>query len=162
MLPVGTASAAAVGSVTLTGDERRLLEQFAEAMLPTDDTSLRPRTAVPVVDNIAHALALLEEPVLEQVRIGFKLFDYGAVLVGFHFKRFVNLSVEQRTSYIHRWEEGIATQRGIVDLLKKLTCLGYWKDLEAARAIGYRGPVSVAGGVPNLGNAPMPSSERTP
>ena len=48
------------------------------------------------------------------------------------------------------------------DLLKKLTCLGYWKDLEAARAIGYLGPVSVAGGVPNLGNAPMPQDERKP
>ena len=34
-------------------------------------------------------------------------------------------------------------------------------DLEAARAIGYRGPVSVAGGVPSLGNAPMPADEGT-
>jgi hypothetical protein len=159
VLPIGTASAAAVGSVTLTDYERALLERFAEAMLPTEGTSLKPRTEVPIADNIAHALGLLDRPVLEQVRIGFKLFDYGAVVVGFHLKRFVSLSVEQRTDYIHRWEDGVATQRGIVDLLKKLTCLGYWKDLEAARAIGYRGPVSVAGGVPNLGNAPMPTNE---
>jgi hypothetical protein len=52
-------------------------------------------------------------------------------------------------------------QRGIVDVLKKLTYVGYWQDIEAARAIGYRGPVSVAGGIPNLGNAPMPKSEST-
>lgn len=162
VLPIGTVSAAAVGTVALTDDERTLLQRFAEAMLPTEGTSLKPRTEVPIVDNIARALSLLEEPVLEQVRVGLKLFDYGAILVGFHFKRFVNLSVEQRTNYIHRWEGGIATQRGIVDLLKKLTCLGYWKDLEAARAIGYLGPVSVAGGVPNLGNAPMPQGERKP
>jgi hypothetical protein len=45
-------------------------------------------------------------------------------------------------------------------LLKKLTYLGYWQDIEAGRAIGYRGPVSVEGGVPNLGNAPMPRGER--
>lgn len=162
MLPIGTASAAAVGSVELTDDERALLERFAEAMLPTEGTSLKPRTEVPVADNIARALGLLDEPVLKQVRIGLKLFDYGAVVVGFHLKRFVNLSVEQRIDYIHRWEDGVATQRGIVDLLKKLTCLGYWKNLEAARAIGYRGPVSVEGGVPNLGNAPMPANERKP
>ena len=156
---LGTASAAAVGSVTLTADERTLLERFAEAMLPTEGTSLKPRTEVPIVDNVAHALGLLDETMLEQVRIGFKLFDYGAIFVGLHFTRFVNLSTERRLDYIRRWESGIEIQRGIVDLLKKLTYLGYWKDLEACRAIGYRGPVSVVGGVPNLGNSPMPPAE---
>jgi len=147
---------AAASRVNLTAEERELIDRFSEAMLPTDGSSLKPRTEVPVVDNVAHALSLLDEPVLEQVRIGFKLFDYGAFLVGFHFTRFVNLPLEKRIGYIHRWEDGMATQRGIVDLLKKLTYLGYWKDLEAGRAIGYRGPVSVEGGVPSLGNAPMP------
>lgn len=162
VLPIGTAFAAAVGSVTLTSEERELLERFAEVMLPTEGTPLKPRSDVPVVDNVAHALALLDEPMLEQVRIGFKLFDYGAIFVGFHFTRFVNLSVERRVAYIHRWEKGIEIQRGIVDLLKKLTYLGYWKDIEAARAIGYRGPVSVEGGIPNLGNAPMPQTGQEP
>ena len=32
-------------------------------------------------------------------------------------------------------------------------------DIEAARAIGYQGPVSVLGGVPSLGNAPMPPTK---
>ena len=160
--PWNTAAAAAIGSVALSADERELIQRFAEAMLPTEGTELKPQKEVPIADNVAHALALLDDPVLEQVRLGFKLFDYGAFLVGFHFRRFVNLSIEQRTNYIHRWEDGIATQRGIVDLLKKLTYLGYWKDLEAARAIGYRGPVSVAGGVPNLGNAPMPVGDPKP
>lgn len=153
---MGTASAVAVGSVTLTAEERELIERFADVMLPTEGTSLKPRSEVPIVDNVAHALSLLDEPTLEQVRVGLKLFDYGAVLIGLHFTRFVNLSAEQRIGYIGRWEDGIAMQRGIVDVLKKLMYVGYWKDVEAARAIGYRGPVSVAGGVPNLGNAPMP------
>lgn len=159
VLPIGTASATATSFLSLTAEERSLIERFAEAMLPTEGTTLEPRSEVPIVDNVARALALLEEPVLEQVRIGFKLFDYGAVVIGFHFKRFANLSVEERVAYIHRWENGVATQRGIVDLLKKLTYLGYWKDLSACRAIGYRGPVSIAGGVPSLGNAPMPKNE---
>lgn len=162
VLPIGTTSAAAVGSVTLTTEERKLIERFAEAMLPTEGTSLKPRSEVPIVDNVAHALSLLDEPTLEEVRVGFKLFDYGAIVVGFHFRRFVNLSAERRVAYIHRWEDGVEIQRGIVDLLKKLTYLGYWKDIEAARAIGYRGPVSVEGGIPNLGNAPMPPTGQEP
>jgi len=90
------------------------------------------------------------------VRIGLGLFNYGSILIGLHFARFVHLSVEDRLAYIQRWERGIEMQRGIAGVLKKLICLGYWQDIEAGRAIGYQGPVSVAGGVPSLGNAPMP------
>ena len=128
-------------------------------MLPTEGTPLKPREEVPVVDNIAHALSLLDAPILEQVRVGFKLFDYGAIVIGFHFSRFVNLEEAQRIAYIRRWEDGATIQRGVVDLLKKLTYIGYWQDVEAGRAIGYRGPVSVEGRIPSLGNAPMPSDE---
>jgi len=159
---IGPAAAAASTAVALTADERTLIEAFSEALLPTEGTSLKPRSDVPIVDNVARALSLLDEPTLEQVRIGLKLFDYGAYVLGFHLTRFANLSVERRLAYIHRWEDGIAMQRGIVDVLKKLTYVGYWQDIEAARAIGYRGPVSVAGGIPNLGNAPMPQSESNP
>ncbi len=144
--------------VALTADERELMERFAEVYLPTEGTSLKPRSEVPVVDNIEHAFTLMDEPTLEQVRLGLKLFDYGSVLIGWHFSRFVSLSAEKRLAYIRRWEDGMAAQRGIVGVLKKLICLGYWKDIEAGRAIGYQGPVSVAGGVASLGNAPMPES----
>jgi len=142
--------------VTLTSDERNLLERFAEVFLPTDGSSLKPRSEVPVVDNIEHAFTLLDAPTLEQVRIGLKLFDYGAVLIGLHFARFVNLSAERRLAYIKRWEQGIEIQRGISTLLKKLVCYGYWQDIEAGRAIGYQGPVSEAARIAILGNAPMP------
>jgi len=142
--------------VTLTSDERNLLERFAEVFLPTDGSSLKQRSEVPVVDNIEQAFALMDAPTLEQVRIGLKLFDYGAVLIGLHFARFVNLSAERRLAYIKRWEQGIEIQRGISTLLKKLVCYGYWKDIEAGRAIGYQGPVSEAGGIAILGNAPIP------
>lgn len=146
-------------AMSLTAEERALIGRFAETLIPTDGTSLKPLAEVPVTNNVARALSLLEPPILEQVRIGLKLFDYGAILIGFHFKRFTHLSTQDRLDYIRRWEDGVEMQRGIVDLLKKLTYLGYWQDLEAARAIEYGGPVSVAGGVPSLGNAPMPAEE---
>ncbi|MGB5697589.1 MAG: hypothetical protein WBM46_18190 [Polyangiales bacterium] len=146
------------GAVTLTAKERDLLERFAEVFLPTDGTALKPRGEVPVVDNIQHAFTLMDAPTLEQVRIGLKLFDYGAILIGLHFARFVHLSAERRLDYIQRWEGGIEMQRGVVGVLKKLICFGYWQDIEAGRAIGYQGPVSEAAGVRSLGNARMPTA----
>lgn len=144
------------GSVALTTDERELLERFAEVFLPTEGTTLKPLLEVPVIENIEHAFSLMDPPILEQVRMGLGLFNYGSILIGLHFARFVHLRVDDRLGYIRRWEQGIEMQRGIVGVLKKLICLGYWQDIEAGRAIGYQGPVSVAGGVPSLGNAPMP------
>jgi hypothetical protein len=153
----GKAPSTTSAQASLTRDERELMERFAEVYLPTEGTSLKPRSEVPVVDHIEHAFGLMDQPTLEQVRIGLKLFDYGSVLIGLHFARFVALSPDQRLDYIRRWENGIAMQRGIVGVLKKLICLGYWQDIEAGRAIGYQGPVSEAAGTPSLGNAPMPS-----
>ncbi|MGB3050699.1 MAG: hypothetical protein WBB42_06850 [Polyangiales bacterium] len=142
--------------VTLTSNERNLLERFAKVFLPTDGSSLKPRSEVPVVDNIEHAFSLMDAPTLEQVRIGLKLFNYGSVLIGLHFARFINLSAERQLTYIKQWEQGIEIQRGISTVLKKLVCYGYWTDIEAGRAIGYQGPVSDAGEIASLGNAPMP------
>jgi hypothetical protein len=157
-LPTGAfAARTPARSVELTDDERALIERFAEVYLPTEGSALKPRSEVPVVDNVAHALSLLDDTILEQVRVGLKLFDYGSVLIGFHFARFVNLGEQDCLDYTERWEHGIEMQRGIVGVLKKLICFGYWKDIDAGRAIGYAGPVSVAGGVPSLGNAPMPT-----
>ena len=152
-------SAAPLRELSLTAEEQALIERFAEVMLPTEGTSLKPRNDVPIVENVAHVLSLMDDQTLDEVRMGFKLFDYGAFVVGFHFKRFVALSSEQRIAYIRRWESGVTIQRGVVDLLKKLTYIGYWQDIEAGRAIGYRGPVSIEGGIPYLGNAPMPIDE---
>jgi hypothetical protein len=134
------------------------LDRFAEVYIPTEGTSLKPLSEVPVADNIEHAFSLMDAEMLEQVRIGLKLFNYGSILIGLHFARFVHLSVEQRLHYIRQWEQGIEIQRGISTLLKKLMCYGYWQDIEAGRAIGYQGPLSEAQGIRSLGNAPMPQS----
>jgi hypothetical protein len=130
------------GSAKLSAEERDLLERFAEVYLPTEGTSLKPRSEVPVVDNIEHAFSLMDGPTLEQVRLGLKLFNLGSVLIGLHFARFVHLSEEHRLAYLKKWEEGVEVQRGISTLLKKLVCYGYWKDIEAGRAIGYQVPIS--------------------
>ena len=143
----------------LTPEERELLASFSETLIPTEGTSLVPISDVPVVDNIAAGMALFDEPTLEEVRTALKLFDYGPYVIGFHFKRFSKLSLPDREAYIRRWEDGVTIQRGVVDLLKKLSFIGYWQSIEACQAVGYRGPVSIEGGVPYLGNAPMPTEE---
>lgn len=140
----------------LSAEERELFDRLAEAYLPTEGRPLKPLAEVPITDNIDRILGSLDAPTLDEVHLGLKLFDYGAIFIGLHFKRFVNLDIPQRLDYLRRWIDGAETQRAIAGLVRKLVCAGYWQDIEAARAIGYQGPVSVAAKLPSLGNAPMP------
>ncbi|MGB5811570.1 MAG: hypothetical protein WBG86_13620 [Polyangiales bacterium] len=140
----------------LSPGERVLFERFAEVYIPTDGTNLRPLSEVPYLDNIDRVLGHLDAPTLNEVHTGMKLFDYGSILIGFHLSRFANLNPEERAEYINTWESGGETQRAVVGLIKKLVAFGYWQDVEAARRVGYQGPVSDEAKILSLGNAPMP------
>lgn len=140
----------------LSPDERVMFERFAEVYIPTEGTNLKPLSEVPYLDNIDRVLAFFDAPTLDEVHTGLKLFDYGSVIVGLHFARFANLDPEDRLDYIRKWDNGGETQRLIVGLIKKLVALGYWQDVEAARRVGYQGPVSDEAKILSLGNAPMP------
>jgi hypothetical protein len=133
-----------------------MFERFAEVYIPTEGTTLKPFSEVPYLDNIDRVFTFLDAPTLDEVHTGMKLFDYGSVIVGLHFARFSNLHAQDRLDYIHKWDDGGETQRAIVGLIKKLVALGYWQDVEAARRVGYQGPVSDEAKILSLGNAPMP------
>lgn len=140
----------------LSPDERVMFERFAEVYIPTEGTSLKPLAEVPYLDNIDRVLAFLDAPTLDEVHTGMKLFDYGSVVVGLHFTRFANLGPDDRLEYIRTWDDGGETQRAIVVLIKKLIAVGYWQDVEAARRVGFQGPVSDEAKILSLGNTPMP------
>lgn len=133
-----------------------MFERFAEVYIPTEGTTLKPLSEVPYLDNIDRVFTFLDAPMLDEVHTGMKLFDYGSVIVGLHFARFANLDAEDRLEYIRKWDDGGETQRAIVGLIKKLLALGYWQDVEAARRVGYQGPVSDDAKILSLGNTPMP------
>lgn len=133
-----------------------MFERFAEVYIPTEGTNLKPLSEVPYLDNIDRILAFLDAPTLDEFHTGMKLFDYGSIVVGLYFARFANLNQEDRLEYIHRWEGSGETQRAIVGLIEKLVALGYWQDVDAARRVGYQGPVSDEARILKLGNAPTP------
>lgn len=140
----------------LTPDERFMFERFSEVYIPTEGTVLMPLSEVPYLENIDRVLGHLDAPTLDEVHTGLKLFDYGSLVIGFHFARFGNLTSDERADYIDRWERGGETQRAVVGLIKKLIAFGYWQNVEAARRVGYQGPVSDEANILKLGNAPMP------
>ena len=133
-----------------------MFEQFAEVYLPTDGTELKPLSEVAYLDHIERTLSFVDAPTVEDIHAAFKLFNLGSYLIGLRLRPFTRLDLDDRLAYIRKWEDGFATQRGIVVLIKRLVSIGYLQDVEAGRRLGFKGPISEDARTPKLGNAPMP------
>ena len=152
----GTPSPAAVEAAKLSSEERLMFERFADAYLPTEGTDLKPLSEVAYVDHIERTLSFIDPPTVKDVHAALRLFNLGPFLIGLHLRPFTELGPDDRLAYIRKWEDGFATQRGIVVLIKRLVAIGYLQDVDAGRRIGFQGPISEDANSPALGNAPMP------
>jgi len=152
----GTPSPAGVEAAKLSPEERLMLERFAEVYLPTEGTDLKPLSDIAYVDHIERTLSFIDPPTVGDIHAALKLFNLGPILIGFHLRSFTKLSANHRLAYIRKWEQGFATQRGIVVLIKRFVTIGYLQDVEAGRRIGFQGPISEEAKTPKFGNAPMP------
>ncbi len=140
----------------LTAEERLVFERFAEVYIPTADTPLKPLSEVGYVEHIDRVVAALDKPTIDDIHAALKLFNLGPFVIGLHLRPFTKLGPNDRLAAIGKWESGFETQRGIVVMIKRLVGVGYLQDVEAARRLGFQGPVSDDAGIVALGNAPMP------
>lgn len=152
----GTPSPEGVEAAKLTPEERLMFERFAEVYLPTEGTDLKPLSEVAYVNHIERTLSFIDPPTVGDIHAALKLFNVGSFLIGFHLRPFSELGPNDRLTYIRKWGDGFAMQRGIVVLIKRLVTIGYLQDVDAGRRIGFQGPISEDAKTPKLGNAPMP------
>jgi len=151
-----SASEVAPGLKSLTPMEKGLYEKLMAVCLPTDGSILISPNSVPVIANIDRLYGLLDPKIRGDLKAAASLFEYGATLIGFHFKRFSQLTNEEAIAYIERWQAGAAVQRGIATALKKLVYSSYWREDATWVPLNYDGPVSDKWGLASLGNAPLP------
>lgn len=141
----------------LAGDEHRLFVKLLPVFLPVEGTGLVPPLAVPTLANIDAMFGRFPAKLRGDLGLGLKLFDWGAFVVGWHFKRFVSLDAGAARAYCARWESGNTVQRGVFGALKQIIYVSYWREPATWPPIGYEGPVTARYGLPRLGNAPLPS-----
>lgn len=140
----------------LSPSRQAVFQQLIQVLLPTAGTPFMPVAKVPVLGNVHHLFASLDEKIQGDLGGAIDLFEYGALMLGGHFSRFSRLSAADAVAYIDSWQNGISLQRGIVSTLKRLVYAAYWRDETTWAAVDYDGPVSVRWGLPALGNAPLP------
>lgn len=144
------------GLHSLSAAEYHLFRRATAALLPTDGRRLAPVAKIPVLENIDSMLALLAPAVRDELSIGLALFDHGALVSGWHGKRFVDLDDAQALDYFDRWAIGNTIQRTLATVIKKIVYVAYWRDPNTWPPIEFDGPVSDRWGLTSLGNAPLP------
>ena len=146
------------GLKVMTSGQKALFERLSQVLLPTAGTKMTPLEKVPVVENIDHLLMELPAHIRSDLGSAISLFDYGSLILGGHFSRFIHLNDADAIAYIDRWQNSNSIQRGIVTTLKKLVYVAYWRDESTWPPVEFDGPVSVRWGLPSLGNAPLPEA----
>lgn len=142
----------------LSGEARAALVAFAGALWPLEGTPLTPVSALPFVENLERVVGRLTPALRTDLLTAIRVFDVGAVVVGAHGTRFLNLDAEAQAAYVARWASGNALQRQVFGALKQVVSIAYWSDARAWAPIGYDGPITARAQIPRLGAAPLPEA----
>ncbi|MCB1836235.1 MAG: hypothetical protein KDH99_01330 [Alcanivoracaceae bacterium] len=140
----------------LSASEYHLFARALPVLLPVQGTALPAVSDIPVLETIDSMIGMLAPGVRKELAAGLTLFDHGALVSGWHGKRFVDLDDEAVHDYFERWSRGNTIQKALATVVKKFVYVAYWRDPRTWPAIEFDGPVSDRWGIPSLGNTPLP------
>ena len=142
----------------LSQSEFSLFQKVIEVFLPVDQWKMIPTGQTSLLRNIDNLFRHIPAKTRGDLGIGLKLFNYGPIVMGWHFTSFANLSLQDAAAYCEKWQNGNLVQRGVFGALKQIVYMSYWREPVTWGPIGYDGPVSKRNGYARLGNAPLPTS----
>lgn len=140
----------------LSASEYHLFARALSVLLPVQGTALPAVSEIPVLETIDSMIGMLAPGVRKELAAGLTLFDHGALVSGWHGKRFVDLDDAAVHDYFERWSRGNTIQKALATVVKKFVYVAYWRDPRTWPAIEFDGPVSDRWGIPSLGNTPLP------
>ena len=138
----------------LSSDMEQTWLKLADTFLPKKDIyQPQQQEFLHSLSTIISHLPADVKPTLETFLV---LFDKAAIILGWHWSSFKNLTREQAVSYCHRWENGYQWQILAFKGLKEIVYTAYWSLPQTWPFVDYPGPVSEEQNIPSLGNSPLP------
>lgn len=144
--------------VSLSPGEFSLFQKVVAVFLPVAQWKMIAPEQTPLMRNIDKLFQHIPPKTRGDLGIGLKLFQYGPIVMGWHFTSFDHLSLQDAAVYCAKWQNGNLVQRGVFGALKQIVYMSYWREPVTWGPIGYDGPVSKRNGFEKLGNAPLPAS----
>ncbi len=122
-------------------DESELLMAIVDRMVYTGDPGAPEPREIGTLATIEATLALLDESLVDELRLALRLVEYWPLLFEWRFRRFRSLSPEAQDRSLEGWRGSrIETRRRVFYALRNLALLGYWSQDETWPLIGYGGP----------------------
>lgn len=156
-LSLGCSNDGAQNHAYMSNEDAEVLNKLVGVIFPAVD-GIYPVANVPMLENINDLLGFVDPGLRGDLSAGIKLFNYGAIILGWHFTTFLDLNAEDALRYVNDWQNGNEIQRGLLSGLKKLIYTAYWRDENTWEAVEFDGPVSDKWGLKSLGNTPMPTN----
>src|SRR5690606_18529370 len=140
----------------LSASEYHLFARALPVLLPVQGTALPAVSEIPVLETIDSMIGMLAPGVRKELAAGLTRFDHGALVSGWHGKRFGALVDEDVHAYFERWARGNTIQKTLATVVKKVVYVAHWRATRAWPATEFDGPGYVRWGTPSLRNTPLP------
>jgi hypothetical protein len=144
---------------TVSDLEFAVLTKAADVVLPPPGMGLPDHHDLPIVRNVDHQLSVWPAPIRKQIGDGLTLFEYGAILIGWHLKPFTRLDPDRARDYLVHWRTGHRVQKALYGVITRLLLGAYWQEEATWAPVGYGGPVYLRVRIRSLGNAPLPEEQ---
>jgi len=121
----------------LTEKEYRVLKGAVERIVP--ETERPPNLDLAL--KIDQVLAICRKELTRDLKLLLFLLEYGTPILGFKFKRFTQMSPEEKDRYLSSWERSaFPFKRTGFQALKRSALAAFYGSEESWSGIGYRGP----------------------
>ncbi len=133
-----------------------VLLKSASLVLPPPDSGLPDHAQLPIIENLDRFFGAFPAALRSQIGDGFTLFEYGAIVMGWHFRPFTRLSDEDALDYLVRWRTGYPIQKAMYKVITYSLMACYWQEEVTWKPVGYLGPLYKRVDIRALGNTPLP------
>ena len=140
----------------LTDVQYGVLAKSAPLVLPSPGSGLPDQAQLPIIENLDRFFGAFPATLRSQIGDGIALFEYGAIVMGWHFRPFTRLSDADARDYLVRWRTGYPIQKAIYKVIISSLMACYWQEEVTWKSVGYLGPLYKRFNIPALGNAPLP------
>lgn len=121
----------------LTKKEYRILQAAVERIVPEAGSFPGLNLAL----KIDQVLSICRKELARDLKLLLFLLEYGTPILGFKFKRFTQMSPEEKDRYLFSWEHSaLPFKRTGFQAIKRSALAAFYGSEESWSGIGYRGP----------------------
>ncbi len=118
-----------------------VIKSFSERIIPRGGAFEEGAEDIEVTGFFDRLVGAEPPEIQKNMRSGIMLLEHAPIFLMFKFKRFTQMTDDEKDLYLKKWEEsGVTLFRGVFKGFKNLCTLGFFSNEKVWKYIGYDGP----------------------